>query len=333
MTHFTDTDPRLENYWRAIILFGRNVASYKFALAKALLETGKTAGEVVTLDELAGPFSRNICDHLKLTDKQATSQSSRFLDACRGYNAGEISRDGLVEKTVRLGFQNVIDAFHVVNQQEIPVRFFMDDRKLHGGIRLTDNLFSLFESVSREDLPLEVEARWRLVETAWDLNISRNLVTVDYDDETGLLFAGKLNRRTDITSSRDALNGYQKGKCFYCSGDINIAPSDGGVADVDHFFPHVLKGTGIARPVDGVWNLVLACRECNRGEKGKFARLPTIDLLERLEQRNNYLISSHHPLRETLINQTGTNDAVRHGFLQTNYTNAKDYLIHTWSPE
>lgn len=332
MTHFTDTDPRIENYWRSIILFGRNVASYKFALAKALLETGKGAGEVVALDELAGPFSKNICEHLKLSDKQATSQSSRFLDACRSYNTGQISRDALIEQTVRLGFQNVIDAFHVVNQREIPVRFFTDDRKSDGGICLTDNLFSLFESVSREDLPLEIEARWRLVETAWTLNISRNLVTVGYDNETGLLFAGKANRRADISSSRDALNGYQKGKCFYCSGDINIAPSGGEVADVDHFFPHVLKGTGVAHPVDGVWNLVLACRECNRGEKGKFARLPTIGLLERLEQRNNYLISSHHPLRETLMKQTGNNDTLRHEFLQTSYTNAKELLIHTWSP-
>ena len=25
-------DPRLENYWRGVILFGKNVASYKFAL-------------------------------------------------------------------------------------------------------------------------------------------------------------------------------------------------------------------------------------------------------------------------------------------------------------
>ena len=31
--NFVDVEPTLENYWRAIILFGRNTASYKFALA------------------------------------------------------------------------------------------------------------------------------------------------------------------------------------------------------------------------------------------------------------------------------------------------------------
>ncbi len=32
MALFEDTEPSLDGYWRAIILFGRNVASYKFAL-------------------------------------------------------------------------------------------------------------------------------------------------------------------------------------------------------------------------------------------------------------------------------------------------------------
>ena len=35
---FSEYKPNDENYWRSVILFGRNVASYKFALAKALLE-------------------------------------------------------------------------------------------------------------------------------------------------------------------------------------------------------------------------------------------------------------------------------------------------------
>ena len=37
MATFFENDPTLQNYWRAIILYGQNVASYKFALAKAAL--------------------------------------------------------------------------------------------------------------------------------------------------------------------------------------------------------------------------------------------------------------------------------------------------------
>ena len=89
MTLFTEVQPTLENYWRTIILFGRNVASYKFALGKSLLELSQQGKEVVSLDDLPEPFARHICEHLQLADKQATSQSSRFLNACRKFNAGE----------------------------------------------------------------------------------------------------------------------------------------------------------------------------------------------------------------------------------------------------
>ena len=41
---YQETSPSLDSYWRSIILFGRNVASYKFALAKSLLEIAPTSG-------------------------------------------------------------------------------------------------------------------------------------------------------------------------------------------------------------------------------------------------------------------------------------------------
>ncbi|HAM22207.1 MAG TPA: HNH endonuclease, partial [Actinobacteria bacterium] len=110
---FTDERPSLDSYWRALILFGRNVASYKFALGQSLLELGAEVREQVTLDELAVPFSRHVCRHLRAVDRQGTSERSKFLDACRAHNAGELSEDDLIETTRRLGFQNVIDAFHV----------------------------------------------------------------------------------------------------------------------------------------------------------------------------------------------------------------------------
>jgi hypothetical protein len=126
---FIERDPSLESYWRAIVLFGRNVASYKFALAKSLVERSPAAGEIISLEELAEPFSRHVCEHLKIADKQGTSQQSHFLEACRRFNKAEISRHDLVDATVRLGFNNVIDAFHVVNNEQIALRFFTDARK------------------------------------------------------------------------------------------------------------------------------------------------------------------------------------------------------------
>jgi hypothetical protein len=330
---FLQYSPTLDNYWRSIILFGRNVASYKFALAKSLLEFRERGNDLITLEELAEPFSRNLCSHLAAAPKQATSPSSKFLTTCKSFNEGEISGSQLIEATSKLGFVNVIDAFHNVNQGEIEKKFFLDERKTSKGIRLTDDLFSLFETSQFSSLSGEVEARWRLVETAWELNISKRLIAVDFDPISADLFVNKIGGRVDITSSRDALNGYQKGKCFHCFSDISISPNHADLADVDHFFPWKLKEHGVAHPVDGVWNLVLACKGCNRGRGGKSARVPSIKLLYRLKKRNDFLINSHHPLRETLIAQTGGSEAVRKSFLQKTYNEAKAILIHEWDPE
>jgi hypothetical protein len=171
---FTQTAPAAEDYWRSIILLGRNVASYKFALGKSLLELTRQESDVVSLDELAIPFARHLCEHLKLSDKQGTSGQSRFLDACRAFNRSELTQTQLADQTARFGFANVIDAFHVVNQGEVPVRFFADERRQAArGIRLTDELRGMGDHFQYRNLPAEVEARWRLVETAWDLALPR----------------------------------------------------------------------------------------------------------------------------------------------------------------
>ena len=91
IAEFQEAVPTLESYWRSIILFGTNVASYKFALGKSLLELSEQGQTHITLDELAVPFSKHICEHLKNAPKQATSQSSRFLNACKNFNEGKIS--------------------------------------------------------------------------------------------------------------------------------------------------------------------------------------------------------------------------------------------------
>ena len=120
--------------------------------------------EEVPLEDLAEPFSRHLCEHLRHTYRQGTFERSRFLDACRAFNRGEIDADELRDTTVRLGFQNVIDAFHVVGNEPLEVRFFEDERRGHiRGIRLTDDLLQLVESLGPDDLSAEAEARWRLV--------------------------------------------------------------------------------------------------------------------------------------------------------------------------
>ena len=120
MTDFLAKAPTLDANWRAAVLFGRNVASYKFALAKTLFGLADRPDDRVTLEELDAPFARHLCEHLKLVDKQTTSRSSKFLDACRAFNRGDLAEVALVGTTARLGLNNVIDAFHVVGSGPVP---------------------------------------------------------------------------------------------------------------------------------------------------------------------------------------------------------------------
>ena len=291
---FYEVEPTLDNYWRAIILFGRNVASYKFALAKSLYELHAIPNDLVSMEQLAEPFSRHLCKHLQHSPKQITSKSSAFLSACSSYNNGSLSHEKLIGQTVKLGFNNVIDAFHIVNTGEIGKRFFIDERKVNNCIRITDNFFELAENDQFKSFEHETEARWRLVEEGWKMGIAKSLIHVEYDQELKTLFTTDKERRVDITSCRDSLNGYQKGRCFYCYSPISVSSQDDNLADVDHFLPWMLNSS--LPNVNGVWNLVLACQDCNRGVGGKFAKVPSLKLLKRLHKRNEYFISSHLPL-------------------------------------
>jgi hypothetical protein len=217
--------------------FRRNVAAYKFALAQSLLELADQGKTQISLQELAIPYSTYICQHLLNVDRQGTSRESRFLTACRDFNQQKISQDQLIDTTVRLGFNNVLDAFHIVNGIEIPNRFFvrqMTDKTK--GIIITDAVHRLKEIPNEHNLPLEVEARWKLVETAWDLSLPTVALIIEHDQVSGLLTVQNAGvRRKSITSARHALNGYQKGKCFYCFNDIDASGTQTGSCEIDHF--------------------------------------------------------------------------------------------------
>jgi len=323
----------LEDYWRGIILRGKNSASYKFALAQSLLELKPQSGQLIQLGDIAPTFAKHLTQHLKGSDKQGAAKSSKLLNICRDYNAGKLTDNELVDATIRHGFVNVIDAFHVVGKSDTPKRFYEDERKANNGIRITDEFSELLEREQASNLPFEVESRWRLVETAWELNISHQLISMDYDLESGSLFTTvDKQRRKAITSARPALNGYQKGKCFYCNCDIHLDDEVHENPDVDHFFPHTLKQYGFVG-IDGIWNLVLSCQSCNRGSGGKFDSIPKVYCLQLLHTRNEFLITSHHPLRETLILQTGKNEQARKSYLNDYYNRAHKTIISTWEPD
>jgi hypothetical protein len=166
VTDFLSKRPTLDSNWRAVVLFGRNVVSYKFALAKTLLDMAGRADDRVPLEELAVPFARHLCEHLARVDRQATSRSSRFLDACRAFNHGELADDRLVATTARLGF----------NKSSTPSTWSAPARS-RSASSSTSAAPAATPSASRTSCagspPRCRGPAWRLVETVWALDLPR----------------------------------------------------------------------------------------------------------------------------------------------------------------
>ena len=343
MDDFQGIELTLEDYWRAIILLGKNVTSYKFALAKSLLELAPKGKSIITLEELAEPFSRHICEHLRSAELkglplsesqgQPTQNSYKAIEICKDFHLGNIDRDELIQKIRKEGFKVVLDKFHNVNSQETTKKFY-EKLKRGKGITLTDELHQLIERYQYQNLPGEVDSRWQSNEIAWGTGISRNLISVNYDEDKKLFFIAsdrEKERRIDVTSSRGALNAYQQGKCFYCLADISIVSGSPNLADVDHFFALSLANRGfLIGRINKLWNLVLACKTCN---SSKSDNLPHSKYLNKLIERNEFLTKSpikykathnkYHLLRTSIVEQTGNSQESRYMFLRLTYAKAQ----------
>ena len=121
---------------------------------------------------------------------------------------------------------------------------------------------------------------------------------------------------------RDALSGYQDGRCAYCHNPF----TDIGTSRVavDHVLPFMLMTREWQHgDLHQVWNLALACYACN---SAKHDRPPVADWMPWLERRGEYLIASHHPLRETLISQLGPDHGSRHQTLARRHTEATEMI-------
>ncbi|UUV26032.1 MULTISPECIES: HNH endonuclease domain-containing protein [Lysinibacillus] len=343
MNNYLDNDNTLESNFRSIYLFGRNVATYKFAFAKTLLELGESNKSFVSLEELSPIFAKYMLEHIRDGKRQITSQSSKFISALNLFHQNQITWEQLLEVTEKVGFNNVIDAFHNIPNGELDKNFY--EKSIQGktlGITLTDSIFLLNGSAQKINILNEIEGRWNLVENAWTERNPKLEVQFDTDLEQFFFIKPMTpqqfmlsHERINLTSARKPLNGYQKGKCFYCYKPISIESNQLNTCDIDHFVPLSTQFNSTHDlDLNCVWNLVLSCQDCNRGEaNGKFARLPEDPLLQRLYKRNEYLIESNHPLKETIIMRTGKNPQQRADFLKLMYRLAETISRAKWKPK
>jgi len=76
------------------------------------------------------------------------------------------------------------------------------------------------------------------------------------------------------------------------------------------------------------WNLVLAHSDCNQN---KSDNIPPKYYINNLIVRNEYLIQSDHPLKDTLIKDTGKTWHDREIFINSRYKYAKDRIHRFWN--
>ena len=299
------------DYWRAIVLYGANTATYKFALAQALLQNAQAGASTVNLDDVALPFQRAMIQHLKSGNKQITQSRSKFLKGCEAHIRDEISESQLIGITRREGFKYVLDKFHNLRGHSDLPPFFIKEK---GQLVLTDNMLSLSDSGFFQGKPLwqECDERWKLVEKSWSFKMSPKNLMILPGHDLDFLDLELLGERVPLVSTRPALNGYQKGFCFYSFRSLSTAEQSLDLADVDHFFPLSLQVHAPFCNLNGVWNLVLADASLNRS---KSRTIPPVKYVKRLFERNEYLIKSHDPLREIIISQTGKDERSRATFL------------------
>jgi hypothetical protein len=299
-------------YWRALILYGLNTATYKIALGQTLaqfVQQGKTS---ITQLELAEAFFdlyrlrlQNGKPQLVLAHRQTVME--RIVTS---YNLGQLTSTQAIEQVARDAFGDVLPRFHKLNNQPIPIQFY---HQTSTGLLLTDQVHTVFTSDQSANHLQELNSRWDLLEAAFEMRRAAETSSLANDIRQFYLLNGY--DRTDITGLIPVLNGYQNNVCFYCGEPLGLD------IHVDHLIPRQLLQH------DQIWNLVLAHGFCNE-QKSDF--LPPLYSVEKLITRNEFFIASNHPIREQLLQQLGPTPRDRRAFTVKTYDEAKIVIRITW---
>ncbi len=301
--HFDDID-----YWKAIILYGLNQATYKIALGKTLLQLSHAGKNTVDWNTLARTFLNNYIERLKTNPMpQQTNPARRTVMERINQQLllGTITYEGAVERVETDGFNDVVPRFHTIGlDTKLAAGAFYQFE--HGKrLYIKDSLFKINETHG-DELYSELEARWSLLEGAFTLNHGNWELANDIRDI--YLFQG-YERRLPITRNIPFLKGYQGNVCFYCGEEISNDD-----IHVDHVLPRQLMMH------DEVWNLVLSHSLCNMSKEDA---LVGPHYVEKLIARNENIMGSNHPWKKKISSALG---AIREARIRTtryHYENAK----------
>jgi hypothetical protein len=309
MNEFDDLD-----YWKGIVLYGLNQATYKIALGKTLIELTSLGKESIEWNELSKTYLDNYIARLKenpfpqQNNPARKTKMERIIDSLE---LGSIDYSTAISQVEIEAFNDVIPRFQTIgfDKKIIGERFYHFDfgKKLY----LHDSTFKIVED-SRTELIEELDARWSLLEGAF------SMVHGDWKLSNSVreIYLENGYSRTNITGNIPFLQGYQGNICFYCG-----EPIKNNDIHVDHLLPRQFIQH------DEIWNLVLSHSICNGNKNDS---LVGKHYFEKLIARNENIMGSNHPWKKKISDALGSSNTKRAGIMWKHYENAKVVLKNNY---
>lgn len=301
---FNDSD-----YWRGIILFGLNAATYKMALAKTLLHFSKADANKVDWSDLSEVYYDIFSDRITKNPMPQQSNPSRQTVMERivsEFNLGGITRAEAIERVSEKGFHDVVPRFQTIGSNKFKIGQPFYDIQFGKYLDLKDSIMG-FDKDLIDSLDAEADARWSLLEGAFSINQSQFELANDIRD----IYLKDGYQRKNLTNNIPFLMGYQGNVCFYCGEEMN------NDIHVDHVLPRQVVNH------DEVWNLVLAHGDCNMMKSDKLVGPHFID---KLIARNENIMGSNHPWKAKIATELGNTAIKRSNSLTRHYDNVKTVL-------
>jgi len=298
------------DYWKAIVLYGLNQATYKIALGKTLLEFASNNQNTIEWHELSKVYLDKYIDRLGLNPLPQQSNPSRLTVMERIVTAlqhKKITYNQAILEVSQNAFNDVVPRFQTIGTKKELVDNLFNHFDHGKKIDLHDDIFKINESFNAELLE-ELDARWGLLEGAF------SMVQSDYDliNDIRDIYIQDSYSRTTLTTNIPFLQGYQGNTCFYCGepiGNLGI--------HVDHVLPRQVINH------DEIWNLVLSHDICNLHKNDS---LVGIHYLEKLMARNENIMGSNHPWKKKIADKLGSTPNKRNSTTMYHYNNAKTIL-------
>lgn len=305
MNKFEDID-----YWKGIVLYGLNQATYKIALGKTIIELASLGKENIDWHQLSKSYLDNYILRLKenaLPQQNNPARKTKMERIIDSLNKGIIDYSTALSQVENEAFHDVIPRFQTIgtDKEIVGEKFYHFDfgRKLY----LHDSIFKIVEN-SKIELIEELDARWSLLEGAFsmvhgDWHLSNSVRDIYLENGYS---------RTNITGNIPFLQGYQGNSCFYCGEPIG---------NNDIHVDHVLPRQFIQH--DEIWNLVLSHSICNLHKNDS---LVGKHYFEKLIARNENIMGSNHPWKKKISDALGNTPLKRAKMMLNHYENARVVL-------